>query len=254
MDIPSKVSLRSGLLGLGAAAISTAYKLSRRAADAVKSDPLFPTSTTMVKRPAPRGRTALRYRKRAYVMPKRMPSLRYRFLYRSTGVGAQFTLTTGIGYINSPALSFIPTADLIASYRLYRIKKVVWTVYPRVDPANSGIINNHVFTMYAACNAEGPVATPAASSDITIYDKHTVRTVTSGSMFKYTFYPKVTNTVQGASSAVASGSYKTNPWLKLDSTGITVPHQQLLAWTQNGGTAGTTVFDGYFTFYFDVMG
>lgn len=253
MDIPGKFSLRSGLLGLGVTALSTAYKLSKRSVAAVKSDPPFATSTTMVKRSAPRGRTAMRYRKRAFVLPRRLPSLRYRSMVRSTGVAGQFTVTTGIGYINSPSLQFVPTTDLIASYRLFRIKKVVFTCYPRVDPANSGIINNHVFTCYAACNEEGPVALPTASTDVTIYDRHYVKPILSGQKFKYTFYPKVTNSVQGASAAVASGSYKTNPWLKLDATGIQVPHQQLVMFTQNSGTAGSTVFDGYFTLYFDVM-
>lgn len=252
MDIPSKWSLRSGLLGLGITALHTAHKLSNRSAAAVKSDPPFPTHI-MAKSYRSRPRTVRRMSKRRAVVPRNVGSMFTRSM-RRCNANALITTLSGVsvgGYILSPQLSFVPNSDLLASYRLYRIRKCVFTCIPRVDTSNSGVANNFQAQITAACNPEGPVAAPTSITDMTIYDNWHSKHVVSGDRFVYTYYPKVTNTVQGPSATVASGSYSGNPWLKLDTTGITVPHQQLLVLFQTG--ANTTItFDGYLTIYFDV--
>lgn len=257
MDIPSKFSIRSGLLGLGVTALSTAYKLGRRAYLETKKDPPFPTSTNMPKRVYPsRKVSGRRYRRPAIVRPMRSPVIRS--MRRCNANSLRVSLTgagVAAGYIASPTLNDIPTADLLSAYRMYRIKKVVFTLAPRMDPANGAVANHWQFQCTAACNPEGPVVAPTTINDMSIYDNWYSKHIVSGERFVYTFYPKVTNSVQGSATAVASGSYRTNPWLKLDSTGIQVPHQQLLILVQSGiGPGASTVnFDGYFTIYFDVM-
>lgn len=254
MDYPSKLSLRTGLLGLGATALSTAFKLGRRAYQQSINDPPFPTTTMPVKMSRPL-KVAGRRRNYPRTFGRRRNTPLYR-QYRRSATATTFLSTTTIsgGYILSPTLGGVPTADISSAYRMFRIRKCVFTMYPRVDPANSGLVNNFQYTAYMANNPEGPVAAPTSINDMSIYDNCASKPLVSGQVFTYTFYPKVTNSVQGASTAVSAGSYATNPWLKFDAAGLAVPHQQLLVFVQQGGTPGSTTinFEGYVTIYFDV--
>lgn len=150
------------------------------------------------------------------------------------------------------ALSTVQTSDLTPVYRLYRIRKVVLHLVPRVDNANSGLANNFQGMVAAACDPES-TAVPAAITAITAYDNSYQKHIVSGDRFKYTFYPKVTNSVDIGGTATAAGSYAMNPWLRLDATGITVPHLSLKLGVQV--TSSTTVsFDAFYEFHFDVKG
>lgn len=254
MDIPSKFSLRAGLLGLGATALSTAIKLGRRSYAQASRDPPFPTSTTMP-RFVPKAKTSYRRRMPSYTKSRKVSIRPYRSIRRAN---ASSLVMTGSGVSNgyrlSPQLAFVPNADLLGAYRQYRIRKVVFRMTPRVDPASSGLVNNFQFQVSAANFVEGGAAVPASINDITIYDNYFTKYVNSGEDFVYTFYPKVTNSVQGTAAAQASGSYATNPWLKMDATGITVPHEQLLVYVQTGASPTPTVinWDGFIEIFFDV--
>ena len=133
--------------------------------------------------------------------------------------------TTAFGSFNC-LLSDVQTSDLTPQWRLYRIRKIVMKLVPRVDTANSGVTNNYSIYAAAACDPESTSA-PTTIQQITAYDNSHEKFLPSGSVFQYTFYPKVTNSVDISGVATAAGSYAMNPWLRLDATGITVPHLSL---------------------------
>lgn len=255
MDIPSKFSLRAGLLGLGATALSTAIKLGRRSYAQASRDPPFANSVTMAPSKRPASRPNYR-RKRSYVRTTVPRPIRSWRSMRRANASAQVMTGTAIsnGYRLSPQLAFIPNSDLLGAYRQYRIRKVVFRMTPRVDPASAGLVNNFQFQVSAANFVEGGAAIPTSVNDIMIYDNYYTKYVNSGEDFVYTFYPKVTNSVQGPTVPIASGSYATNPWLKMDATGITVPHEQLLVYVQTGLSPSPTVisWDGFIEIFFDV--
>lgn len=150
------------------------------------------------------------------------------------------------------ALSGVNTTDLQAAYRLFRMVKVVLTISPRVDPGNSGTVNNQTTYIAAASDPEN-VTAPANLEEITSYDNSHSKWVPSGSVFKYTFYPKAVNVVGNAGSAAYVGSYATNPWLALNAAGVAVPHNGIRIGFRIG-TAATLSYDAVFEYHFDVKG
>lgn len=249
-----------GLLGAGLYTIGSNYLAGRRAYKALRQDSVrqpFATNTvSRTKMPVSR-RPAMRIAKRRMTrrFSKGMSTNMTKRFVRSTsltGNSLQVTATTAAYTSINASLNNVLTSDLTPVYRLYRIRKVVLHLVPRVDTANSAQVSNYNAFVSAACDPESTAA-PANPTQVSAYDNSYQKFVTSGDRFTYTFYPKVTNSVDINGTASAVGSYAANPWLRLDSTGITVPHLSLkLAIQTNAAT--TLNFDYYFDYHFDVRG
>lgn len=192
------------------------------------------------------------YRRKSYRKPMSRGTLR---IVRTSGINS-LTITSS-GYSSSAStisLNAVKTSDLTPTYRLYRIRKVVLHLVPRVDTSDSGVVNNFNAFIAAACNPEGTSSAPANMQDITAFDNSYSKWITSGDRFTYSFVPKVVNEVAGnGGTASASGSYGLNPWLMLTTTGITIPHQQLLLAAQVGAQT-TLTYDYFYDIHFDVSG
>lgn len=249
-----------GPLPLGLAIAANVVKSGYDAYQAIRSDPPFPTSTrsrtmprsfnTSFKRSSYRRRMPMRSYRRA---PKRDTGVKR--LVRTSLIGTNtinLSASTFNSVIRNCVLSDVQTSDITAAYRLYRIAKVVVHLIPRVDAANSGVTNNYQLYVSAACDPEGTTA-PSATTAITAYDNSYQKWVSSGDRFRYTFYPKVVNSVDLSGVSTAAGSYSSNPWLQLNSTGITIPHRQLVVGI-NAAAATTVLCDYYLEYHFDVKG
>lgn len=248
------------LLGAGVGAIASTYAAGRRAYRAIDRDtraqrlPTFSYKPSMPQRVAVRRpRMARPYKTRRYARSKGMNTLDHRRIVRSTALSTlSVTAASSAMNSNNILLNTVQTSDLTPVFRLYRIRKVVMHLVPRVDAANSGLVNNFNVQVAACCDPESTTA-PTNTQAITAYDNSYSKWVTSGDKFRYTFYPKVTNTVDISSAATPAGSYAINPWLRLDSVGITVPHLCLKFGATLGG-GSTLALDYYFDIHFDVRG
>lgn len=252
-SVPISSLFRSKLLpGAVAGAVSSIvanYRAGHRAYRATRTEPPFATSMArpVVKRAGARRPT---YRRRRY--GRKPMSLAGRRIVRSSGLST-ITIAAGTSsYANvNSTLNAVQTSDLTSTFRLFRIRKVVLHLVPRIDPANSGLANNFQSFVATACDPESAAA-PTSHLQITAYDNSYGKFITAGDKYNYTYYPKVTNTVDNG-GATAAGSYGLNPWLRLDATGILVPHLALkLGVATNAAT--TVSFDYYFDYHFDVKG
>lgn len=198
----------------------------------------------------------------------RRPRRRYRTSYRRSGRSSFQNLTRSTGVFTTfsiPAagltafkgdniqLGYVKTSDLITAFDVYRIKKVDLVITQRVDPASSGITNNNVVQVMAACD---PVtsAAPTAALDVGAFDNHKVTFLTSGKSWVYSFYPKAVNTVDNAGVTSATGSYSTNPWIQLTVNGCVIPHNSCLMAAQCSAPAPTAglVMQYYYRIHFQV--
>lgn len=246
------------LLGAGVGAIAGSLAAGRRAYKQVQLDNRvkFPTWTERKMPGAMKRRFNIRrrsaYRRRRPFTKRGMSSPDKRIV-RSSGI-LTLTQTASLSAVSSQnvTLSQISTTDLTGIYSLYRIRKVVCHLTPRVDSANSGLANNFVAMVATACDSESTAA-PSDVGTVTAYDNSYSKFIKAGTEYRYTFYPKVTNSVDVSGTATAAGSYGMNPWLRLDATGITVPHLSLKIATRTG--ASTTLnYDYYYDIHFDVRG
>lgn len=249
-----------GLVGAGLGSIAGAFVAGRKAYRQIQSDSRrsrFVTwrepNMSVPRAPVLRvGRRRFPYRRRYVRHNKGMVPNNIRRIVRSSALSSQ-TIAAGTSTQNSTSITLnqVQTSDLTGIYRLFRLRKAVVHIVPRVDPANSGLANNYQCIIAAACDPE-TTAAPANFQAVTAYDNSYQKFVTSGDRFKYTFYPKVTNTVDNG-GATAAGSYAMNPWLRLDATGIQIPHLALKLCFQT--SAATTInFDVFYDLHFDVRG
>lgn len=259
---------KTGLVGAAVAAGLSSIYSSYRSYRAAAADPPFATgdsrrSSSKMKsfyRTPMIGGSRRKYVKRSF---RPFRSIRYG---KSRGDGSSKRLVrtgnvfqigpiaagvTAFGAV-SPTLSYVQTSDLTGIYRYYRLVKVVISVVPRVDYANSGLASNFTSTIAACCDPEDTTV-PAALTVIGAYDNSYQKTLTSGDRFKYTFYPKVVNAVGNAGVAAFVGGYGKNPWLQLSATGIVIPHNCLKYGIQVG-SATTENFDCFYEYHFDVKG
>lgn len=257
-------NLVAGLAGV-ASSLWASHRAQRSqvSVDAAESFPTWKGEMPLVRAPAFRigGRRRMAYRRRRAPGIKRGMSSFFKTFVRTSGIGT-ITASTGIVGLNTNVtLSQVQTTDLTAVYRLYRIKKVVLHLAPRLDSAQAVALttttwanSQNAFASFA-CDPEGN-ATAASSLTqqiVTAYDNSYSKWIASGDKLRYTFYPKAVNTVDVSGAATAAGSYSTNPWLQLNSTGITVPHKSILGVIQTG-TTSTQAYDYYFEFHFQVKG
>lgn len=196
--------------------------------------------------------------RRRYARKRTVPrSPYYRRVVRSSGMFPISLLATQSQFITKVNIGIngCETSDLQQVYSLYRLVKVVMRLVPRVDPANSGLSNNWQAVVAAASDPEDQ-ATPTSITGVTAYDNSRQAFVNSGQVFKYTFYPKAANSVDINGTATAIGSYgRMNPWLRLNATGITVPHYNLIIGVTTGTATTTTLnFDYILDYHFDVHG
>lgn len=261
----------AGIVGAALAGGLTALKYGYLASRAARVDPKFATNwserrstavsvprSTMLgvkRRWSRKPRYGLRKR-RGTIPGKALGSGLYKRLVRT---GNPFTLQLAGATQVAGALNMnlaCKTSDLTSLFRLYRIRKVVLHLVPRVDTANSGVTNNFQAMINCCCDPEDDTS-PASVADVTAYDNSYSKFVVSGDRFRYTFYPKVRNTVSnGGITTVNSGSYGMNPWLTLDTAGTSVPHY-CLKYVINavGNTSPTTVnFNCFYEYHFDVKG
>lgn len=249
------------LLGAGVGAIAGSLAAGRKAYRQVKQDQLRSKFVTWSERKMPVLKPARRIGSRRYVRrryrrlsrAKGMALNSMKRIVRSTAIGS-YTLSaaSSLNQSNNITLNQVQTTDLTGIYRLFRLRKVVLHLVPRVDSSNSGVTNNYQAFIACACDPESTAA-PSSTLAVTAYDNSYQKFVTSGDRFTYTFYPKVTNTVDLSGAATAVGSYGMNPWLRLDSTGITVPHLSV-KFSATTGASTSIVFDYYYDLHFDVKG
>lgn len=199
------------------------------------------------------GGRRITFRRRPMRRSRPMP-VDYRRIVRSSTTLTSLAITAGTfnSVVSNIALNGCQTSDLTAAYRLYRIRKIVLHLVPRYDNGNSSLATNVQCVVAAANDPEGTTA-PGSLSAVTAYDNGYQKWLKSGTGFTYTFYPKVVNSVDISGTATAAGSYAMNPWLQLNSTGITVPHRQLVL-AVGCNTSSTINFDYYFDYHFDVKG
>lgn len=242
-----------GLLGAGVGALAGSFVAARKAyrQAQVVSRPIRKMPVRMAR---PLRAARRRFSRRRYVPRNKGMSLGYRRIVRSTA-SSSLAITgpaqRNVVNVNS-LLNTIETTDLQGIYSLFRIRKVVLHLVPRVDPGAA----TNLQTLVAACCDNESTAVPAGIAQITAYDNSYSKWLVSGDRFTYTFYPKVTNTVDISGTATAAGSYGMNPWLRLDATGITVPHLSLKigAEVATGLGAATQSYDYYFDYHIDVKG
>ena len=228
-----------GYAGLAAGSALAAFKYGSRAASAVRSDPPFSTpwsqrrsfapASTMPKRPMTRRPYRARRAMSKFYNRGHFKVNPWKSFVRCSNLSNVTIAASGsfIGLVQNVALQNVRTDDLLPSFRFYRIKKVVFKLWPRFDPGNSGLANNLQAHAIAACDAEG-TTTPTNAQTVGAYPNYSSKILTASDVFKYTFYPKVTNTVDVGGTATAAGSYVVNPWLNMTATGITIPHKQLV--------------------------
>lgn len=257
-----------GLVGAGLGAVAANFVAGRRAYLQAKKDNEQRFATWSEKKmPLKSMRSARRIGGRRY---------RYRRSYRRPGkvvgdggskrlvrtspifstsiaVGAATSFPTYQPTLGSATIG-VYTADLTSAYRLYRIRKVVLHVIPRIDEANSGLANNYQTYVAAACDPED---TTAASSliQVTAYDNSYQKWITGSDRLTYTFYPKAVNVVWDGTAASSTGSYGMNPWLQLNATGLAIPHRCLKLAFNTGANATVALnYDMYLEYHFDVKG
>lgn len=267
---------KGGLLGAAIATGITAFRAGTSAYRAAVSDPKFPTdwrersvpvsgrsSATVVRPYSSEMLGAKRrwsrkplyaVRPRRYGVPGKVRGSGW--AKRLVRTGNPFALATAASQTVFGSLNMnlaCKTSDLTGIYRYFRLRKVVLHMVPRVDPANSGLANNFQCMVATCCDPEDD-SNPASITDITAYDNSYQKLLHSSDSFKYTFYPKVKNSVSnGGTTVVNAGGYGTNPWLTLDSAGTSVPHF-CLKYGINSVSSSTITFTCYYEYHFDVKG
>lgn len=190
-------------------------------------------------------------------------SMRYRMYRAPRSIRVQETMPLTISRTTNPTtatfgagnyslrqdvrLNTVYTADLLTAYDAYRIKKCTLAVMSLFDQGNGaavGAANNSQWQIYAACDTNNNLAATSNGRDLCQFANYKYRSLPQGDVFYYNFYPKAINVVADGGATATSGSYgKNNPWLNMDSTGITIPHYNfLLAINQNSlaSSAGIT--------------
>lgn len=246
-----------GLVGAGVSSVIGAWKAGSRARTqlAIDSRQRFPTRTEPVSTMRMKRRLPTR---RSYRPKGKAQSAGIRRMVRTTLVNTSLNIisagTTAFA-ANAITMAAVKTSDLITSYRAYRLVKAVVKIVPRYDPGNSGVTLQYQTQISAGCDTEN-ATTPTSVLDVTALDNSYSKFLTDGQVFQYTFYPKVVNAVGLSGAAAYVGSYGTNPWINLDSTGITIPHNCLKLAACSGAAAGVSgiIFDQYIDYHFDVKG
>lgn len=260
-----------GLLGAGLGAAAANFAAGRRAYLQAKKDTAQRFPTWSEKKPSLRmsykssyGSRRVAGRRRAFRRyGRRLPRGRVfgegpaKTLIRTSPIfSTSVSAATSVYNVYSPILGSasigVYTSDLTSAFRLYKIKKVVLKLVPRVDPANSGLTNNFQALVAVACDPED-TSTPGSIGAITAYDNSYQKFITSSNQLTYTFYPKPVNAVGVSGATAYVGSYASNPWLQLNATGLTVPHNALKLGI-NTGSSTTINFDMYFEYHFLVKG
>lgn len=242
-------SLASYALG----SVVSAYRAGKRARAAIDSDSRDPRVVAPMSRPIPARRVSMRrYKRRTF---RKVPRpFGVRSLVRSTPPLGPLSLlgagTTGF-LVETPALNYVQTSDLTTAFQYFRIKKVVLHLWPRVDPSNSGVSNNFIAQVSAACDLANSTV-PTAVTQVTAYENSRSMALVPGKVFNYTFYPRPVNQMGGA---VSDGGYGAAPWISLDSLGIAQAHRCLkLAVANNNAATSNIYYDYYFDIHFDVKG
>lgn len=143
---------------------------------------------------------------------------------------APTTLTTVNGFlagIRNCNLGEVPNTDLQGIFQEYRIVKVVAKFAPLIDPGNSGLVNNGQISVIFASDPF-QVAAPSSANALSAYSNHRRYICVAGKVNHYTFYPKVQNEIFNGTTASNLATYKYNPWLSLGTSGVLVPHFNLM--------------------------
>lgn len=148
-------------------------------------------------------------------------------------------------------LSRVQTSDLLATFQVYRIKRIDIELVPLYDPSTDVSGKSTDYLVYMACDTTG-ATTLVSPQVITAFDNYKMQSIVGGEKFKYSFYPKALNELGqplGVNDGV--GSYDTNPWITLTSDGIQVPHARLL-WSIQSPSVSNAILLYTLTYHFDV--
>lgn len=175
------------------------------------------------------------------------------YIVRS-GTPTAVTITNGgVHSSYQPKLSDCVTSDLEAVFNEYKLVKCVvrWTL--RKDPSSANSAGYQVYQIALANDPEG--ITPSAFNQTTAYANHRRGYLQSGQDFKYTFVPKATGAVGISGTATAVTTFRQNPWIYLNATGITVPHSQMNYSIMSTDTTAATIQAEYcIDYHFMVKG
>lgn len=237
--------------------------------------PLNPSSSRLSSRPSsnmvyPKYRRTNKSRRRPMMRPKWRPPARVgpaRGLtivpFRRTSAPIVVSTASGVGgFRSNVTLSQVFLTDILPVFDVYRMKRVTIEVIPRwdtganyVSTSGGAIGPNDTIWAVAACDpANESIAAPTLDV-VSKFGNYKCQPIVSGGNFKYSFYPKVSNSVQGASASVNSGSYgKFNPWLKMDADGVLVPHSNIIFGLQTAFAASlVTSYTYTLTIEFDCL-
>lgn len=257
LPLPFRFAAAAGAVASSLIASHRAQR-SQASLDALESFPTWKGEMPLARAFKVGGRRRSTYRRRGRVGVKRGMSSLYKSFVRMSGPTTVTAAALPAAFVKSNVtLNMVQTSDLTAVYRLYRIKKVVLHACPQIDsgqPIQPSTNTQNVMASFA-CDPEGysGAASSLTNQIVTAYDNSYSKIIASGGKYRYTFYPKVVNTVDNAGVATAVGSYATNPWLQLNASGITIPHQQLIGLFQ-AGSNNSQSYQYYFEIHFDVRG
>jgi len=154
-----------------------------------------------------------------------------------------------------PKLSDCVTSDLTPLFSEYRLLKCVIRWSKRTDPGNSLNANQTAIVQVAnACDTEG--VTPTAFNEVTAFDNYRRGNLGASSTFSYTFYPKCVNSlaIVAGTSVGSVGTYRTNPWIQCNGTGVTVEHYALSYSLLSTLTTDTSSCEYVIDYHFQVRG
>lgn len=202
--------------------------------------------------PVPARRVAQRRMKPVRRVTYRQPYRSLASSFRRTT--ATFTVAATAGRLNGSRdlkLADVYTPDILAAFDVYRIRKILVEIVPRVDPGQS-VANNTSIHLITACDQTGQISTVAAQQDLCQFSNYKSQAIVSGGRYYYAFYPKALNTVDNAGVATAVGNYSgANPWLNLSNTGIQIPHYRFLYDIVSTNATYNLNVDFTYTIFFD---
>lgn len=263
------MSLKAAELGIRAAIGLGAFAYNHwRGNHASSSNSTLATSAPLPMPQARRNTMPLRRRRRSGRAARRSSYTRrvvprnthlvYSYVRRATA--SVVTLVSGnVKVATDTTLNSIFLSDLVQAYDMYRIRKVVFEVVPYYDPAtggpgaNAGNQHGSNYFITFACDSTGGFTTASWSNeqDLAQFENYKYKSIVAGEKAFYTFYPKVTNTVDNSGTAVPAGNYTVNPWLNMSR--VDVPHHRLLYQITSPDTLNNGSFIVTPTIYFDVM-
>jgi len=192
-----------------------------------------------------------KYRSRRAMIP-RAPTFGYTSLRRTSNPIFSASIGSGVAYFKDVILQDVHHTDLYSAFDVYRIRKVVCQI--TIDHGVAGSAQTvSVGHCYTACDCTGDSLAPVDGKALGVRANSKYSKISSNDKMLYTFYPKVSNLVEGNSgSIIDSAPMIKAPWLKLSTVGTSIPHNRFLFYGSTDIPTETAKFGFVYTIYFDV--